>query len=157
MLQQYLENLAQQISGFSSESSTLRLNSRYSPKGPYSASKQRFLTVVSDNHHLCCSKYGDSCEECEPSTSSEPESRKKQVVSMLDLLRPPDSSDLSRKRKINVNKGGQGGNRRSVSRNKKPNYEPQVLAKKRLEESRKKSFKVVSNTFLFCQACICQE
>lgn len=79
--------------------------------------------------------FADSCEECEPSSSSEPGAREKQVFSLLDHLRPPDSSDLSRKRKINVKKGGQGGNRQSVSRNEKPNYERQVLAKKRPEES----------------------
>ena len=111
--------------------------------------KQRFLAVVSDSSSLLI----DSCEECEPSTSSEPEAREKRVVSLLDLLRPPDSSNLSRKRKVIVNKGGQVGNRRSVSSNEKPNYEPQVLAKKRLEESIKESFKVVSDTVLFCQAC----
>ena len=39
--------------------------------------------------------------ECEPSTNLA-EARDNQVVSLLDRLVPPDSSDLSRKRKINV-------------------------------------------------------
>ena len=90
--------------------------------------------------------------ECEPSTSLV-EARDNQVVSLLDRLVPPDSSDLSRKRKINVNRGGKGGNRRSVSRNEKNNYAPQVSAKKRLEEFNKESFEVASNTVLFFQAC----
>lgn len=42
--------------------------------------------------------FAHSCEECEPSSSSEPGAREKQVFSLLDHLRPPDSSDLSRKR-----------------------------------------------------------
>ena len=90
--------------------------------------------------------------ECEPSTSLA-EARDDQVVSLLDRLVPPDSSDLSRKRIINVNRGGKGGNRRSVYRNEKNNYAPQVSAKKQLEEFNKESFKVASNTVLFCQAC----
>ena len=71
----------------------------------------------------------DSCEECEPSTSFA-EARENQVVSLLDRLRPPDTSDFSRERTFNVNRGGKGGNRRSISRNAKPNYAPQVSAKK---------------------------
>lgn len=58
----------------------------------------------------------DSCEECEPRTSSESEVRENQVVSLLDSLRLPDSSDLSRKRKIIVYKGGRKGKQRRVSR-----------------------------------------
>lgn len=96
--------------------------------------------------------FADSCEECKPSTSSA-EATENQVVSLLDRLKPPNGSDFSRKRKINVNRGGEGGNRQSVSRNEEPNHAPQVSAKKRLEEFSKESFKVVSNTVLFCQAC----
>ena len=41
----------------------------------------------------------------EPSTSSvQSDTRQKQVVSLLDRLKQPDSSDLSRKRKITANK-----------------------------------------------------
>ena len=91
----------------------------------------------------------------EPSTSSvQSDTRQKQVVSLLDRLKQPDSSDLSRKRKITANKGGQGGNRRTVRpKNEKTNYEPQVSAKKRLEEFKNESFKVMSDTILFCQSC----
>ena len=53
--------------------------------------------------------FENSCEECEPSTSLE-EVRENQVVSLLDCLRPPANSNLLRKRKINVNRGGKGGN-----------------------------------------------
>lgn len=98
--------------------------------GSYSASKQRFVTVVSESGSLFDSRYfANSYEECEPSTSLA-EARENQVVSLLDRLRPPDSNDLSRKRKINVNRSGKGGNRRSVSRNEKPNYAPQVSPNK---------------------------
>ena len=121
--------------------------------GSFSVSKQRFVTVVSESRSLFNSKYGRTLQmECEPSTSLA-EARDNQVVLLLDRLVPPDSSDLSRKRKINVNRGGKGGNRRSVSRNEKNNYAPQVSAKKRLEEFNKESFKVASNTVVFCQAC----
>ena len=96
----------------------------------HSASKQRFVTVVSESGSLFDSKYfANSYEECEPSTSLA-EARENQVVSLLDRLRPLDSNDLSRKRKINVNRRRKGGNRRSVSRNEKPNYAPQVSANK---------------------------
>ena len=51
----------------------------------------------------------------EPSTSSqaEPEGRETRVVSLLDRLKAPDSSDLSRKRKVATNKGG---NRRNAKK-----------------------------------------
>ena len=112
--------------------------------GSYSASKQRFVTVVSESGSLFDSKYfANSYEECEPSTSLA-EARENQVVSLLDRLKPPDSNDLSRKRKINVNRRGKGGNRRSVSRNEKPNYAPQVSANKWLEDFSKESWLAVS-------------
>ena len=112
--------------------------------GSYSASKQRFVTVVSESGSLFDSKYfANSYEECDPSTSLA-EARENQVVSLLDRLRPPDSNDLSRKRKINVNRRGKGGNRRSVSRNEKPNYAPQVSANKWLEEFSKESWLAIS-------------
>ena len=49
-------------------------------------------------------KMADS-HSSEPSTSSvQSDTRQKQVVSLLDRLKQPDSSDLSRKRKITANK-----------------------------------------------------
>ena len=93
--------------------------------------------------------FANSCEECEPSTSlAEARARDNQVVSLLDRLRPPDSSDFSRKRKINVNRGRKAGNRRSVSKNEKPNYAPQVSAKKRLEAIPFSSVRLVKKTSL---------
>ena len=51
--------------------------------GSYSASKQRFVTVVSESGSLFDSKYfANSYEECEPSTSLA-EARENQVVSLL--------------------------------------------------------------------------
>ena len=88
----------------------------------------------------------------EPSTSSqaEPEGRETRVVSLLDRLKAPDSSDLSRKRKVATNKGG---NRRNAKKKSEKDYEPQVSATTRLEEFKDESLKAMSNTVLFCNAC----
>ena len=52
--------------------------------------------------------------------------RERQVVSILDKLRAPSSSDLSRKRKLASNTAG--GNRQANAKVSNPQYEPKISA-----------------------------
>ena len=70
------------------------------------------------------------------------------MVSILDRLRPPASSDLSRKRKLTANTPG---NRRSQSVPRK--NEPNISAKKRVDEFKGEMFIARQNGSLFCQSC----
>lgn len=73
--------------------------------------------------------------------------RENEVVSILDCLRPPASSDLSRKRKLTANTPG---NRRSQSVPRK--NEPNISAKKRVDEFKGEIFIARQNGSLFCQS-----
>ena len=63
--------------------------------------------------------------------------RENEVISILDRLRAPNVSDLSRKRKLVVNTGRNRRVQGKVSA-AKALYEPKVSAKKRVEELKMK-------------------
>ena len=77
--------------------------------------------------------------------------RERQVASILDKLRAPSSSDLSRKRKLASKTTG--GNRRANAKVSNPQYEPKISAKKRLEDFKEETLKVVRGNVLFCLSC----
>ena len=83
-----------------------------------------------------------------------PSEREKEVVSILDRLNGP--SDVSRKRKLSINTGG---NRRATSASStSPSkaYEPKISARQRPKEFKGKTLKVIidsARSALFCQSC----
>ena len=78
--------------------------------------------------------------------------RGNKVISILDRLRALNASDLSRKRKLVVNTRG---NRRAQGKVSaaKALYEPNVSAKKRVEEFKDEKLKIISGNTLFRQSC----
>ena len=76
--------------------------------------------------------------------------RENVVVSILDRLRQPEQSDLSRKRKLTTNNPA-SGNRRSQSVPRK--NEPNISARKRVDEFKGETFIAKENGSLFCQSC----
>lgn len=76
--------------------------------------------------------------------------RENVVVSILDRLRQPEESDLSRKRKLTTNNPA-SGNRRSQSVLRK--NEPNISARKRVDEFKGETFIAKENGSLFCQSC----
>ena len=74
--------------------------------------------------------------------------QERQVVSILDKLRAPSSSDLSRKRKLASNTAGK--NRRANAKVSNPQYEPKISAKERLKDFKDETLKVIRGNVLFC-------
>lgn len=77
--------------------------------------------------------------------------REREVVSLLDRLRSPASSDLFRKRKLSVNMSGNHQSQSSVPR--KANEPTKVSACQRVQEFKNESLIVSQNGALFCQSC----
>ena len=78
--------------------------------------------------------------------------RENKVTSILDRLRAPNASDLSRKRRLVVNTGGNRRAQGKVSA-KKAVYEPKISAEERVEKFKDETLKVVRGNTLFCQSC----
>ena len=95
----------------------------------------------------------DAAESSDATVSAEAptaeSNREETVVSLLDRLRSPAPSDLSRKRKIAVNTPG---NRRSVC-SKKANEPVKVTASQRVLEFKDEGFVVSQGSALFCKVC----
>jgi len=99
-----------------------------------------------------------SGSESTPSTTANPSipetRREREVVSLLDRLRSPAASELSRKRKLSVNSVNTPGNGRSqTSVSRKANEPMKVSASQTVQEFKEESFIVSQNGALFCQSC----
>ena len=77
--------------------------------------------------------------------------REKEIVSLLDRLRSPAASELSRKRKLSVNTPGNRRSQTSVSR--KANEPMKVSASQGVQEFKEDSFVGSRKGTLFCQSC----
>ena len=81
-------------------------------------------------------------------------SREREEVSLLDQLRSPAASVLSRKRKLSGNSINTPGNHQSqTSVSRKANEPMKVSASQRVQEFKEESFIVSRNGALFCQSC----
>ena len=99
-----------------------------------------------------------SGSESTPSSTANPSipeiCRERGEVSLLDQLRSPAASELSRKRKLSGNSINTPGNHRSqTSVSRKANEPMKVSASQRVQEFKEESFTVSRNGALFCQSC----